>query len=166
MDLQFLSNLAEIFSAAMIIVSLLFVGFQIRDANRSTRSVTFQSVQDTETRFIEFAMDHAEIWDRILTRGEFHPEERVEMRQAIMLVSFFMIDSENRYRQYMDGTLDTDSWQTRASALENIFRSHIYDKWRDSPGAFSRSPEFLKRIDEIHAAMPKEDCTAVAEVPS
>ena len=93
MDIQSVSNIAEIFSAIMIIVSLLFVGFQIRDANRSTRAVTFQGVQDTETRFITFAMALSEIWYRILTHEPLNPDYRLAIRHEIMLIIFFIIDS-------------------------------------------------------------------------
>lgn len=153
MDIQSVSNIAEIFSAIMIIVSLLFVGFQIRDANRSTRAVTFQSIQDTETRFITFAMAHVDIWDRILNHEPFDPDKRLEIRQAILLISFFMIHSENRFRQYLEGNLAESSWNDRAAQLDNIFKCPLYRLWRQSPGASARAADFLASLDELYAEM-------------
>ena len=137
LDLSTISNLAEIFSASMIIVSLLFVGYQLREANRSTHAGTIQSITDTETRFIALAMDYAETWDRIMTGESFAGMPRIEIRRGIMLISFFMIDSENRFRQFRVGTLDEASWSARADALQNIFRCPIYNIWRKSPAASS-----------------------------
>jgi len=159
LDLSTISNLAEIFSASMIIVSLLFVGFQLRAANRSTHAGTIQSVTDTETRFIALAMDYADIWDRILSREAFAPESRIEIRRGVMLINFFMIDCENRFRQFKVGTLDEASWHARANNLENLFRCSIYDLWRKSPGAASRSVEFLACIDKLYTDMDVEPDT-------
>ena len=135
----------------MIIVSLLFVGYQLREANRSTHSGTIQSVTDTETRFIELAMEYAETWDRILLGESFAALPRLEIRRGVLLISFFMIDSENRFRQFRVGTLDEASWNARADVLHNIFHCPIYDIWRESPGAASRSVEFLACVDKLYA---------------
>jgi len=149
----------------MIIVSLLFVGFQLRAANRSTHAGTIQSVTDTETRFIALAMEHADIWDRIMSREAFAPDSRIEIRRGVMLISFFMIDSENRFRQFKVGTLDEASWNARAGSLQNIFRCAIYNLWRQSPGAASRSVEFLACIDKLYSDMVvKQDTTTTQKV--
>lgn len=156
LDMNTLANLAEIFSALMIIVSLLFVGMQLRGANRAARAGTFQTVSDTESNFITLATEHADVWDLIIT-GEIDPaEDRVMTRRAVLLLSSFMIDTENRYRQYREGTLDRVSWKAREGALSNMFRNQVYPIWRASPGASVRSPSFLAVLDRLHAAWVEE----------
>ena len=135
----------------MIIVSLLFVGYQLRDANRSTHAGTIQSVTDTETRFIALAMEHAEIWDRIVSGNSFADLPRCDVRRGVLLINFFMIESENRFRQFRVGTLDEASWNRRANSLHNMFNCPIYDIWRESPGSASRSVEFLACVDKLYA---------------
>ena len=143
----------------MIIVSLLFVGYQLREANRSTQAGTIHSVTDTETRFITLAMQYADTWDRILLGESFAALPRLEIRRGVLLMSFYMIDTENRFRQFRVGTLDEASWSARASNLPLLFRSDVYSIWRGSPGAIVRSIEFLACIDKSYADMLVSDAS-------
>ena len=45
------ASIAEILGAVAIVISLVFVGFQINDGNRETRAATTQAILDSEMFF-------------------------------------------------------------------------------------------------------------------
>ena len=68
-----LASAAEIVAAVGVIVSLIFVGFQVRDGNQETRAATIQAALDSELFFIATITDHAETWDKVaaISRSSF-----------------------------------------------------------------------------------------------
>ena len=61
-----LASTAEIIASIGIVLSLLFVGLQIRDANREARAATLRSAADTELYMAAEIANHAATWDKLL----------------------------------------------------------------------------------------------------
>jgi hypothetical protein len=60
------ASIAEILGAIAIVVSLLFVGFQISDSNRETRAATVQAALDSEMVFQAEIARYAGTWARAI----------------------------------------------------------------------------------------------------
>ena len=142
------SSIAEIVAAIGVILSLMFVGFQIRDGNRETVAATMQAALDSETRFQSTIALHAKTWSKVTNGQELADGE--ELAQAIALYTMLMTVYENRFHQFRSGYFDRDPEEV----LVSIVHLPIYDEWRLKGGARTRSPEFLKLLDEMRAAGP------------
>ncbi len=88
-----LASVAEIIAAIGVILSLLFVGFQIQDGNRETVAATVQASLDSEMFFQAEIARHANTWELVVRGGEFSDGE--ENRRAIALYGMLMTLYEN-----------------------------------------------------------------------
>ena len=125
-----------------MVLSLIFVGVEIRDGNREARAATTQAYLDAEMVFQAALIDHSGAWQQVIVSGDM--SDPVATQQATALFNMAMTLENNRfsaaragYLEYSDGTLK------RAVAFP------FYDIWRGSVGAAGRSPEFLELTDRL-----------------
>ena len=144
-----LSNVssAEMVGATAVVLSLVFVGVQIRDGNREARAATIQSILSTDLDMSVVFADHASTWDKVLMGEPLASGE--EMRRGIVLFNMLITDTENRYLQFRSGYLDAQSWEGRRSVIPALTNLPIYKTWRSSPGALSHSSDFLELMDGL-----------------
>ena len=143
-----LALIAEIVAAVGVILSLIFVGFQINDSSNETRAATIQAASDAESYMNVSLITHAGTWDKVvigapLDRGEEH-------RRAILLFNLMMTENENRYRQFRSGYLDSQSWDSRLDNLRTIVKMPMFKEWRASYGGKGHTAEFLRLVDELY----------------
>ena len=139
MSLQDWGAIGELFGGVAIIVSLLYVGLQIKHGNREARAATLQATLDSEMSFQAEAMRYAGTWEKIVTGV--HLAEGEETRTAILLYNMMMTLYQNRYYQFKTGYLD------HPPVTEEAVTFPMYEIWRASGGAKNRSPEFLVFLD-------------------
>ncbi len=139
MSLQDWGAIGELLGGVAIIVSLLYVGLQIKHGNREARASTLQATLDSEMSLQAEAMRYAGTWEKIVTSANFTDGE--ETRRAILLYNMMMTLYQNRYYQFKTGYLDYPP------VTDDAVTWSIYEVWRGSGGAKNRSPEFLKILD-------------------
>jgi hypothetical protein len=139
MSLQDWGAIGEMLGGVAIIVSLLYVGLQLKHGNRETRAVTLQATLDSEMSLQTEAMRYAGTWDKIITGVDL--EDGEETRRAILLFNMMMTLYQNRYYQFKTGYLD------HAPVTEEVVTFPMYEIWRASGGAKNRSAEFLEFLD-------------------
>ena len=145
MNWDAIGAIAELLAAVGVIISLIFVGLQVRKSNAEARLATIQATTDTEVMMVSTLADHAETWNKVHT-GE-ALEGDVEIRRGIVLFNLLMIDYENRYHHFLAGNLDERSWSNRLIVLDLVVALPIFKLWRDSLGARSRGADILDLID-------------------
>jgi hypothetical protein len=142
MSLQDWGALGELVGGVAIIVSLIYVGLQIKHGNQEARATTLQATLDSEMFLQAEAMRYAGLWEKVVTGV--HLADGEESRRAILLFNMAMTLNQNRYYQFKTGYLDYPP------ELDDLVTWPIYAVWRASGGATSRSPEFLKILDSQH----------------
>ncbi len=142
MSLQDWGAIGELLGGVAIIVSLLYVGLQIKHGNRETRANTLQATLDSEMSLQAEAMRYAGTWEKIVTGVHFADGE--ETRRAILLYNMMMTLYQNRYYQFKTGYLD------HPPETEEVVTFPMYAIWRASGGAKNRSAEFLEFLDGQH----------------
>ncbi len=136
---------AEIIGTTAVVLSLIFVGVQIRDGNREARATTIQSTLNSEMELIAILTENASTWDKVITGAPLASGE--EMRKGILLYNLLMTERENRYYQFKSGYLETETWEGSLSALRLIADLPMFEIWRATPGAMNHSTEFLELLD-------------------
>ncbi len=154
MSLQDWGAIGELIGGVAIIVSLLYVGLQIKHGNRETRAATIQAASDAEAFMIATMVNHSETWNKVITGAPL--ESGAETRKGINLYNFLMVDTENRYHQFHSGFLDAPSWEGRLSTLQPIVRLPIFKIWRESFGGKGHSAEVLELLDGLAEEAPVE----------
>ena len=156
-NLDEVASFAEIVAAIGVIVSLIFVGIQLQEGNQETRASTIQAATDSELRITELFIRYAATWDKVVRDVEITDEE--EHRRSVLLMNALMIESENRYHQHLSGFLESDTWETRHSTLQQLVKLSVFRGWRKTLGAQTRSPAFLKLIDGMQVVTDSRGAT-------
>lgn len=134
------SSIAEIAAAFGVILSLIFVGLQIKEGNEETRASTMQAALEAEMMFQAEILRYADTWEKVSTGTTI--TDSVEIRRGIGLFNMVMTVEENRFHQYQAGYIHTDP-----TVLIRISQLPFFDIWRTSIGANARSPEFLEYVE-------------------
>jgi len=145
MKLERWALVAEIIGAIAIVVSLIFVGFQIRQSTEETALNTKaiqasirQSILHEDLEGLYLYMDHPFLNKRI----DIQADEEVQIKAQIIA---FIRMREILWLQYQDGLLDEETWLSYRQPLTNVvFRSQI---GRDVWSADFYSPAFREYID-------------------
>jgi hypothetical protein len=143
------SSIAEIAAAFGVILSLIFVGHQIKEGNEETRASTMRAALETEMAFQSEVLRYGDTWEKISAGTPI--TDPVETRRGIILFSMLMTAQENRYHQYQAGYLEN-----MPGGLNRIVQLPFFDVWRTSVGADSRTPEYLELVDNMRDQKPSQ----------
>jgi hypothetical protein len=146
-NLSDIASVAEITAAIGVVISLIFVGLQINEGNRETRAATSQSMFDSELFLAKTYVEHAETWEKILNGVAL--DEGAEQRKGINLYNMGLMESENRYNQFLSGYIDSEDWEATLEGLKPLRDLPMYEIWRPSGGAANRSEEFRELFHNL-----------------
>lgn len=110
-------------STVGVIVSLIFVGFQLSEANRETRATNTLLALSSEMDLTMAFVNNAAVWDKVVAGAPLAPGE--EMRKGIVLFNLLMLESANRFRQLNAGYLDPELWEARKRILPILVKYPI-----------------------------------------
>ena len=99
-----LSSGAEVIAAVGVIVSLVFVGYQIKDGNQEARAATLQAASDSEMFVQSQFLRYADTWTKIVAGSPL--SEGLETQKGLTLFNMLMTLNENRFHQTKSGFLD------------------------------------------------------------
>lgn len=151
--LQEYALVAEIISALAIVLSLIFVGLQVRQGSEETaanteaiRSQVRESMLNADSNILSRIMDYP-----YLVKNDYEPTGSNEEQQERAVAFFFtMVRSrENYWIQHKNGILDTDTYLSYRSAfIKYLSGSKFYlSLWERLRGAWT--PGFVQEINGI-----------------
>ena len=103
--------IAEIASAVAVVISLIYVGFEINQNTTSVRASAFQSVSDSLTDFTALIAAEPDL-ARIYSQGRENPDSLTSgerMRFNFLMITLVRL-MENAYIQKQSGILNEDHW--------------------------------------------------------
>jgi hypothetical protein len=148
--LQQYALIAEIISAIAIVLSLIFVGLQVRQGAEETaanseaiRSQVRQAMLETDLGLLNSANDVPEI----ITSMQNIPEDL--QGRAFLFFTAFIRTRENYWLQHNKGLIDNETYQSYLRVfINNIKRSRYYRKVWDFQRAIL-NPAFVAEINTI-----------------
>ena len=128
-------KLSEILAAVAVILSLVFVGMQLRD---NTKAVRASMAQASVANWADSSMAVATNDELIgAIRADFYPVRTPQTKdqlRASWYANWDLKTSEFSYLQWLDGNLSDDLWQGWRSGLVSAFAlQKVYE--RDWPGS-------------------------------
>lgn len=149
--LQEYALFAEIISAIGIIISLIFVGFQIQDNTVASEAATYQaSVGYDIDMLMRLAQD--EEMTRIVNDYVYSEENNLsdmEVMRAEYQMTALLRHLENLFLQHQLQLLSDESWATRESFVEAIIVSPGYEKFQSAPTAKNFSGNFIEYANKL-----------------
>ena len=111
MTLQDWSNLAQVVGALAVVISLFYVGFQIKRNTGAVRSATAQAVHDNYADWYMNLMGDAEL-NRIAIKGlkDYSSLDETEKAQFIETFMAFISFSQNAFYQWREKALSPPLW--------------------------------------------------------
>lgn len=147
--LQEYALLAEIISAIVVTLSLVFVGFQIQRNTRASEAATLQDISAVEVEIL-LSISTSPERAALITNFSNDPESLKGdlLPQALYAYSANIRHWEDLYLQYKAGFISEEAWETRSAVLVTSMRSpggRYYLKEASS----NMSGPFLKYIESV-----------------
>jgi hypothetical protein len=111
MTLQDWSNLAQVIGAAAVVISLFYVGFQIKRNTSAVRSATAQAIHNNYNDWYMNLMRDAEL-NRIAVKGvkDYASLDEIEKARFIEAFMAFISFSQNAFYQWREKALSPWLW--------------------------------------------------------
>ena len=134
MELQEIYFIAEIVAAIAVVVSLIFVGLQMRQSNRVNMASARHSVSEHALQLISFQATNADRLARVLG------EETLNKGDALFIENYYRMGlqlAENYHTQFQLGLMPEDHWTGFAQFIEDSLQtSHAADYWARCKGHY------------------------------
>ena len=137
MDLQDLGNIGEFVGAIGVIVSLIYLGYQIKQNSGMIRDNTVQILLTNSVNAAQ--QGNSEEFRRVFAKlrsGEHLSDE--ETRFAGTILYSMLMQHDNAYYQYYRGNLDDGVWSSyRARNLRILNMPFFIEWWPDNKEVYS-----------------------------
>ena len=165
MTLEQWAFVAQIVSAAAVIASLIFVGFQLRQATASIRASSSQAHSAMYTELVDSIIDNADfarLWSIGLTDPKALQEPEWVRFVAYASALFRMYESSRV--QWLNGRLDEEHWHTiERQAVDFSHLPGLQRAWTLRSHWYS--PEFRDWFDGLKPAQAPEPYARVDDGP-
>ncbi|MDC6389578.1 hypothetical protein PP182_12845 [Maribacter sp. PR1] len=145
--------IAEIISAVGVIISLIFVGFQVRGNTKATQASTFHQIAALDINIL-LSLGHTKESSRIITTFRGNPDAllKEEQDQGFHLFGAEIRHVENLWLQNENKMLSKRDWEARRALVEGMVLSPGFGALLKSPnkrffdGSFMKYGENLRKI--------------------
>ena len=140
MELQDIAAIAEIIGVIIIVVTFVFLGLQMRQANRIASAQMHHGLVQNEIAVNAIFLEYADTWDKILNDQSL--DEPFEKRKAVMLMNQFFTTMENRYWQHRLGFLSQLDFEDTQETIAITANLPAFELYQQAPSYANRSREF------------------------
>ena len=149
-ELQDLASMATLIQTLFFIISVFFIGYQIREHNRITRAASTQSLVEFSSPFLlQLSQDRnlAELW--VNGTKNYETLDAVDQFRYMQLLFWWLILHENIFYQYHSGLVDQQlyqGWQVELRAFIQEKRLGLF--WDKEMKLFFRT-EFQQVVENM-----------------
>jgi len=121
MSLQQFSLLADIAASIAVIISLVYVGIQVKDNSRAVRSAAIAgAIEAMQTFYLTLGNNRqaSDLWLEVITSSEAKPTH--DEFQFMMLIHSAFLAFQNAFMQVREGTLDTELRESLGTAVITV----------------------------------------------
>jgi len=148
---------AEIIGTVGIVLSLVFVGIQVRDNTKATQAASFQAAAELDHQLLLTV--GADPGTSVAFSTYIRAPETLfgaEELQGRYLFGAVLRTMENFYIQNHLGTLSPASWETRRRLFEYVAGSPGYAAFLQTATARAMSGEFVEYMTELQSGTPSD----------
>ena len=152
--LQEYALIAEIVGAVAIVISLLFVGFELRRNTDAFYAQSRQAVLESSQEELFEWVRNTDIHNSVIKQGILTSEEQTK-------INFFLLAilrvREYSWLQYENGIIDQEQWDTEVGVIGIVLSSVRTRKWWEEVGKAQFNPEFSAFVDDYLQNIPVSD---------
>lgn len=149
--------LAEIIGTVGIVLSLVFVGIQVRDNTRATQAASFQAAAELDHQLLLTVGSDPDT--SVAFSTYVRAPETLSGAQELQGRYFFgavLRTMENFYIQNHLGTLSPASWETRQHLFAYIAASPGYAAFLRTSTAQAMNGKFVEYVTELQSGTPSD----------
>jgi len=157
MDLTLISTIAQVASAAAVIVSLVYLALQVRQNTQAVRNSTHHALTETRLDYIALVVQNPDLSHILRLGSQDMNALNDDERQRFDLLMYYLFSAgENFYYQNRQGVLDTEQWDRWCATLQHHFTQPGIRTWfAANPIRFAKGfAQFLEQ--EFRHTAPKE----------
>ena len=149
MPLDQLSNVAEIVAAALVIVSLIYVGLQVRQNTLAIKSQTIgSSIQLSQTELLWMgSKEMAQLFQKSINAPETLTKDDIHQLNAWNIS--FLNGRSSDYQQYKLGTLTEERWKVNEPAIKYVLSGEWHRNWLKVGGRHFFEDEFIDWVESV-----------------
>jgi len=157
MSLNDLANLGQIIGALTVVISLIYVAFQIRQNTAAIRSATAQSVHEHFAGWYNaFACDGSLSQIAINGLKDYGSLSETEKARFVALFMAFLSYGQNAFLKRRQGLLSPSLWNGREQVLMNLIGAPGgKGLWKERAYLFGE--EFRRHVDDLMKRTPHPD---------
>jgi hypothetical protein len=143
------ANVAEIGAALGVIISLVFVGFELRNSTEATEAATREAINQKDLAFLSLQIDSSVLAVANTKRRNGEELSLLEQDQLIreQYINFASFDFS--YSEYRRGAQDLDGWVRHERIVQSLIEGSPYAKimWERRQQTFT--PEFQQVVNSF-----------------
>ena len=145
-DLTQLANLGEFVGGLAVLITLVYLALQIRQANRLSRLAAADKLSDSLIDICRDSLDHTDLYLAGAARySELDPREKVRFRWIIGIVFTYL---QNFHTKYRSGVIEQAEWdQQYQTLLWYLAGPGMRDWWEESRPVYGHA--FGELVTEI-----------------
>ena len=146
--LALISELAQVISAIAVVISLFYVGVQVRQNTKATQALMRQSIADNDINYLMTYLN-----PDIIAEAEFKLKNNIELTpiefdQLVRQQQVNFRVFENAYYQYQRGLLEKEVWDRYQIIIARLFTlPHVIEQWKTNRRTYTVS--FQREVDNI-----------------
>jgi len=151
MDWNAIGAVAEIVGAIAVVVTLIYLAGQVRQATRATQAANFQAASALEQEFLLLLGQDpatARTWATYIF-GDLTTLPEDERMQAVFLMGSILRRLKNVYHQHKSDTISDDAWSSRRRMFAAVAQSPAYTHFMTSPAAGFVGQEFVEFMQQL-----------------
>jgi len=153
MTLEALGNLGEFVSGLAVVISLLYVAFELRTNTRVVRASSAAQSQDSLASIndlVATAPELAELYARAASQGTLAGLEQHEVLRVTTFLRANMQRFESMYFRYEAGLLDARVWEVRRDWLAGFVKTPLVAEWwGDERHSSLFMPDFIADLESV-----------------
>lgn len=156
MTLTELGNLGEAISGFAVVVSLLYVAYELRTNTRTLRATSAAEGQDSIAGFNEMLATHpdmTDLWARVAAQGTLENLSPEEALRVTVVLRALTQRYESMYFRYEAHLLEERVWKVRRDWLAGFLKTPAAAEWWNAERQSSLyTPDFIADLDSVPGA--------------
>ena len=158
-DWQVAAAISEVVGAVAVVISLVYLAYQVRQNTRAIRGSTLDAITDHQQDELRWSAEISHIWKKALDAPDTLTFD--ESWQLGEWTNAAFTARQNEFHQYRHGLLDKEVWLASENIIRLLVAIEWVRNWWQEHARNDRSAEFAALVDRI---IDENDRDVVSEI--
>ena len=148
-DWQTAADIAEVIGGVAVVVSLVYLAYEVRQNTRAIRGATLDSITSHMKSELKWSGEMAHIWKKVFRAPDTLTfEESWELGEW---TNAALTARQNEFHQFRHGLLDQEVWEASENIIRLLMCIDWVQSWWNEHGRNDKTAEFVALVDRLAA---------------